>query len=156
MSEPSYPAADDFPRFELVTITEAQRRAAFTVLTPDRLPTGWRQQPFCRYRDAAAISSAMVHMHYRTDTGSQRVSIVQMAAADAPRHYGMILGGDSWHEVLREGTLIKIQPTAEWLYAQAHLTRHGTFAYLNSEGLTTEELTTIAASVQPALNNDDA
>lgn len=147
---------DHFARTQLGTVSEAQRRAAFTVLVPDHLPTGWRQQPFCRYRDASARSSAIVHLHYRSGTGSQRVSIMQMAAADAPRHYGMILGGDSWQEVLSEGTLIKIQPTAQRLYAQAHLTRHGTFAYLDSEGLTTEELTTIAASLNPASNTDDA
>ena len=66
----------------------------------------------------------------------------------------MILGGDNWHEVLSEGTLINIQPTAQRLYAQAHLTRDGTFAYLKSEGLTTEELITIAASLRPAPKTD--
>ena len=147
---------EHFARTQFVTVAEAQRLAAFTVLTPDRLPTGWRQQPFCGYRKAPSGSSAVVHLHYRTNTGNQRVTIVQMAAADAPQHYGMILGGDSWHEVLSDGTLIKIQPTAERLHAQAHLTRHGTFAYLNSEGLTTEELTTITASLRPAPNTDDA
>jgi hypothetical protein len=139
-----------FPRPEFVSVTEAQRRASFTVLTPDHLPTGWLQQPFCGYRETPSGSSAVVHLHYRTNTGNQRVMIVQMTAADAPQHYGMILGVDNWHEVLSEGTLIKIQPTAQRLYAQAHLTRHGTFAYLESEGLTTEELTTIAASLRPA------
>jgi hypothetical protein len=143
------------PRMQFGTVSEAQRRAAFTVLTPDRLPTGWRQQPYCGFKDASSWSSATVILHYRTDTGSQRVSMVQMAAADAPQHYGMLFDDKSWHEVLRDGTLIKIRPAGE-LQPQAYLTRHGTFAYLESAGLTTDELATIAASLRPAPETDGA
>jgi len=141
------------PRTQFGTVTEAQRRAAFAVLTPDRLPTGWQQQPKCAYTDAPSWSSARVFLHYRTDTGSQRVSIVQMAAADAPRHYGMLFDDKSWHEVLIGGTLIKIRLAGE-MQPQGYLTRNGTFAYLESEGLTTDELATIAASLRPAPNTD--
>jgi hypothetical protein len=144
------------PRPQFVTVTEAQRRAAFTILVPDRLPTGWRQQPYCVYVDVPSWSSAEVRLIYRSDTGGEHVSIVQMAAADAPQHYGAIIGDESWDEVLRDGTPIRIKPANEWLQAQAHLTRHGTFAYLNSEGLTTDELATIAASPRPAPHTDDA
>jgi hypothetical protein len=146
---------EDFARPQFVTVTEAQRRAAFTVLVPDCLPAGWRQRPYCGYVAASSRSSAKVILHYRTDTGDQRVSIVQMPAADAPRHYGMIFDDESWHEMLRDGTLIKIRPAGE-LQAQAYLTRNGTFAYLTSDNLTTDELATIAASLRPAPNTDGA
>jgi hypothetical protein len=145
---------EHFARPQFVTVTEAQRQAAFTVLTPDHLPTGWRRRPLCGYVAASFWSSAKVILHYRPDTGGQHVSIVQMAAADAPQHYGAILGDESWDEVLRDETPIKIKPANEWLQAQSHLTRHGTFAYLNSEGLTTDELATIAASLRPAPSAD--
>lgn len=143
------------PRTQFGTVSEAQRRAAFTVLTPDRLPTGWRQQPKCAYTDAPSWSSARVFLHYRTDTGSQCLSIVQIAAADAPRHYGMIFDDKSWHEMLIGETPIKIRPAGE-MQPQGYLTRNGTFAYLESEGLTTDELAAIAASLRPAPPTDDA
>jgi hypothetical protein len=141
---------------QFVTVAEAQRRAAFTVLTLGRLPTDWRRRPYCGYADASSWSSAKVILHYRTDTGGQRVSIVQMAAADAPQHYGMIFDDECWHEVLRDGTPIKIRQAGESLQARAHLTRNGTFAYLTSDNLTTGELETIAASLRPAPETDSA
>jgi hypothetical protein len=137
-----------FPRPEFFSVTEAQRRAPFTVLVPDHLPTGWRHL-LCRYAEATERFSASVLMIYHSNTGHQAVVIRQIPAADAPRHYGMLFGDQSWDEVLRNGTLIKIRPAGE-LQPQAHLTRNDTFAYLNSEGLTTDELATIAASLQPA------
>lgn len=144
-----------FPHPQFVPLAEAQRRAAFTVLTPDRLPTGWRQPPYCGYVDASSWSSAKVILHYRTNTGGQRVSIVQMAAADAPQHYGMVFDDESWYEVLRDETPLKIKLAGE-LEPQGYLTRNGTFAYLNSQGLTTDELVTIAASLRPAPETDGA
>ena len=139
----------DFALPQSVTVTEAQRRAEFTVLTPGHLPTGWRELPLCGFKEACSWSSAKAILHYFTDTGGQRVSIVQLAAADAPQAYGMIFGDASWHELLRGETLIKIRPAGE-LQPQADLTRDGTFAYLESEGLTTDELAAIAASLRPA------
>ena len=79
--------------------------------------------------------------------------IRQIPAADAPRHYGMFFGDQSWDEVLRDGTLIKIRPAGE-RQPQAFLTRHGTFAYFESGNLTTDELATIAASLRPAPKAD--
>jgi hypothetical protein len=138
-----------FPRPELVSVAEAQRRAPFTVLVPDQLPTGWRQMPRCTYTEATERFSASVLMVYRSDTGHQAVVIRQIPAADAPRHYGMPFGDQSWDEVLRDGTLIKIRPAGE-RQPQAHLTRNDTYAYLESENFTTDELATIAASLRPA------
>jgi hypothetical protein len=147
---------DHFAPPQFVPFAEALRRATFTVLVPDQLPTGWRQVPRCASIEASVRFPASVVLFYGSDAGHQRFSIRQMAAAHASQSYRGVLDDESWHEVRRGGTPIKIQPTAQRLYAQAHLTRHGTFAYLNSEGLTTEELTIIAASLRPAPNTNDA
>ena len=138
-----------FPRPELVSVTDAQRRAPFTVLVPDHPPTGWRQLPRCTYTEATERFSASALLIYRSDTGHQSVVIRQIPAADAPRHYGMLFGDQSWNEVFRDEVLIKIRPAGE-RQPQAHLTRNDTFAYLESHNLTTDELATIAASLRPA------
>lgn len=104
--------AELFPRPTLVSLAEAQRRAPFTVLVPDHLPTGWRQM-LCRYAEASERFSASVSLVYRSDTGYQNVTIRQIPAADAPRHYGMLFGDQSWEEVRRNGTLVKIRPAGE-------------------------------------------
>jgi hypothetical protein len=140
---------DFLPRPELVSVAEAQRRAPFTVLVPDHLPAGWWQMPRCTYCEATERFSASVFMVYRSDTGHQGVMIRQIPAADAPRQYAMFFGDQSWNEVLRGGALIKIRPAGE-RQPQAHLTRNETFAYLESQNLTTDELAIIAASLRPA------
>jgi hypothetical protein len=137
-----------------VTVSEAQRRAPFTVLVPDPLPRGWRPQPRCRYMEAWSWSSAIVTLAYFAAAGGQRVSMVQLAAADAPRAYGMLFDDQSWQEVLRDGTPIRIRPAGE-MQPQAYLTRHGTFVYFESAGLTVDELATIAASLRPVPNTED-
>jgi hypothetical protein len=155
-----------------VTPTQAQQRAPFTVVTPDQVPTGWRvrcifidpsQRPSFPEFPAFAASPPLVMLHYRSDDGRQSVSISQMAATDAAGRYGTMLNDQGWHEVLRDGTPIKIRdgtpikipPGDEWLPAQAHLTRYGTFAHLSSQGLTADELTTIAANLKPVPETGD-
>jgi hypothetical protein len=91
-----------------------------------------------------------VLLNYRSDDGRQSVSIWQMAAADASQHYGNMMEDESWQEVLRDGTSIKIRPAGEWLPAQAHLKRNGTFVRLSSHSLAADQLATIAASLRPA------
>lgn len=143
-----------FPIPRFVPLAEALQQATFTVLVPDRLPAGWRQVPRCASNEASSRFAASVALFYRS--GHQSVSIRQIPAADAPRHYGMILDDESWDEVLRDATPIKITPAGQRPCAQAYLTRDGTFAYLKSEGLTTDELATIAASLRPASETDSA
>jgi hypothetical protein len=144
-----------FPRPEFVSVTEAQRRTAFTVLVPDHLPTGWRPTPYCACSEGSAWLPAFVVLFYRSDAGHPSVSIQQMAATHAPQHYGGTLDDEGWQEVLRDGTPIKIRPdSSEWLHVKAYLTRDGTFAFLSSQGLATDELATIAASLMPASKTD--
>jgi hypothetical protein len=146
---------DLFARPQFVPLAEALQRATFTLLVPDQLPTGWRQVPRCASIEASARFPASVVLFYNSDAGHQRFSIRQMAAAHASQSYRGVLGDESWHEVRRGETPIKIRPAGE-LQPQAHLTRDGTFAYLSSNNLTTDELATIAASLRPAPNTDDA
>jgi hypothetical protein len=144
-----------FPRPQFVTLADAQRLAAFTVLVPDQLPTGWRQVPRCGYAEASSQLPAFVGVSYRRDAGHQHLSISQTAEAAAVQHYGNMPDAEGWHEALRDGTPIKIWPGDELLPARAQLTRHGTFVRLSSRGLTADELATVAASLRPAPHTDD-
>jgi hypothetical protein len=146
---------DLVPRPQHVSVTEAQRRAAFTVLVPDPLPTGWQDRTLCLYSEESTRVAASALLVYHSDTGHQTIMIRQIPVHDAPRHYGMIFDDQSWHEVLRDGTLIKISAAGED-QQKAYLTRNDTFAYLTSKNLTTDELTTIAASLRPAPKSDPA
>jgi hypothetical protein len=138
-------------RPQLVSLTEAQRRAAFTVLIPDRMPTGW--QMYCMFDEASQHPPSQaphVLLNYRSDDGRQSVSISQVAAADASQHYGNIRDDESWQEVLRDGTSIKIRSAGEFRSTQAHLTRNGTSVRLSSHSLAADQLATIAAGLRPA------
>jgi hypothetical protein len=140
----------DRHRLQHVTLTEAQQRAPFTVLMPDRVPTTW--QVHCTSFDASQRppSPAQVSLSYRSDDGHESVSISQMAATDrAAHHYENMVNTDDWQEMTRDGTSVKVRP-AGWGQAQAHVEREGTFAFLMSDNLTGDQLVTIAASLRPA------
>jgi len=136
-----------------ITLTEAQQRAPFTVLMPDRVPAGW--QVHCMFIEASQRppTPALVSLSYRSDDGHQSISISQIAAADASRQYGHIIDDENWQEVARDGTSVRVRP-AEWPQAQAHIERHGTFAFLVSDNLTGDQLATIAAGLRPAPSGD--
>jgi hypothetical protein len=59
------------------------------------------------------------------------------------------MNDENWQEVDREGTSIRIRPT-QWPQAEAHLERDGTFVFLVSDNLTSDQLATIAAGLRPA------
>ena len=132
-----------------ITVTEAQQRAPFTVLMPDRVPANWRVH--CMFIEASQRppSPAHVSLSYRSDDGHQSISISQLAAADASHHYQNMINDENWQEVARNGTSVRVRP-AEWGQAQAHLERDGTFVSLVSDNLTGDQLATIAASLRPA------
>jgi hypothetical protein len=141
--------ARDRHRLQHVTLTEAQQRAPFTVLMPDRVPASWRVH--CVFFEASQRppSPAQVSLSYRSDDGHQSISISQMAAADASRHYENMINDENWQEVARDGTSVRVRP-AEWGQTQAHLERDGTFVFLVSDNLTGDQLATIAAGLRPA------
>lgn len=88
-------------------------------------------------------------LSYRSDDGHQSISITQLAAADASRHYGGLLDDQNWQQVDSGGTSIRVAP-ADLPHAQAHLERHGTFVFLVSDTLTRDELVSIAADLRAA------
>lgn len=139
----------DRPRPHRITVTEAQQRALFTVLIPDRLPAGWLVH--CVFIEATARppSPAQVALSYRSEDGHHSTSIWQMAAADRASHHGTMTNDENWQKVDRDGTSVRVAP-AEWPQAQAHLERDGTSITLSSNNLTSDQLVTIAASLKPA------
>jgi hypothetical protein len=140
----------DSHRLQHVTLTEAQQRAPFTVLMPDRVPASWQAR--CTFFEASQRppSPAQVSLNYRSDDGHESMSISQMAAADrASHHYENMVNNDDWQELTRDGTSVNVRP-AGWGQAQAHLERDGTFAFLVSHNLTSDQLATIAAGLRPA------
>jgi hypothetical protein len=140
-------------RLQHITLTEAQQRAPFTVLMPDRVPTSWRVH--CMFIEASQRPplAAHVSLSYRSDDGHQSISISQMAAADASHHYGNMIDDENWQEVARDGTSVRVRP-AEWGQAQAQIERDGTFVFLVSDNLTGDQLATIAAGLRPAPSTD--
>lgn len=141
----------DRHRHQHVTLTEAQQRAPFTVLMPDRVPASW--QMHCTFFEASQRppSVAQVSLSYLSDDGHESVSITQMAAADraGDHHENMVNDPDGWQEISRDGTPITVRPTS-WGQAQAHLEREGTFVFLVSDNLTSDQLATLAAGLRPA------
>jgi outer membrane lipoprotein-sorting protein len=137
-------------RLQHITLTEAQQRAPFTVLMPNRVPAGWQVR--CTFIGASQRppSPAQVGLGYRSGDGHESVSISQMATADrASHHYENMVNNEDWQEMTYDGTTVKVRP-ADWGQAQAHLERNGTFAFLVSDNLTNNQLGTIAAGLRPA------
>ena len=143
------PTRDRHRDLQHITLTEAQQRAPFTVLMPDRVPASWSLH--CMFIEASQRppSPAHVSLSYRSDDGHQSISISQMAAADASHHYGHMINDENWQEVTRDATSVRVRP-AEWPQAQAHLERDGTFVFLVSDNLTGDQLATIAIGLRPA------
>ena len=78
-------------------------------------------------------------MGYRSDDGHESVSISQMAIGDrASHHYENMVNNENWQEMTYDGTSV-VRP-ADWEQAQAHLERDGTFAFLVSDNLTSNQL----------------
>ncbi len=140
----------DSHRLQHVTLTEAQQRAPFTVLMPDRVPASW--QAHCTLLEASQRppSPPQVSLSYRSADGHESVSIEQMAAGDRPAHHyeNMVNHGD-WQEKICDDATVKVRP-AGWGQAQAHFERDGTFAFLVSDNLTGDQLATLAAGLRPA------
>jgi hypothetical protein len=117
---------------------------------PDQVPASW--QVHCTFFEASQRppSPPQVSLNYRSDDGHESISISQMAATDrASHHYENMVNGDDWQDLTRDGTSIKVRPSG-WGQAQAHLERDGTFVFLVSDNLTSDQLATIAAGLRPA------
>lgn len=132
---------------ERISVRQAQQRAAFTVLIPDRIPSAWRVS--CLFREASRRPPwpGSVALIYRSDDGHEGVSLSQFRAADKS---SMMLADDDWEDVGREGTAIRATRLDASSEAQAQLEHGDTFVILTSQTLTRDELATIGASLKPA------
>jgi hypothetical protein len=85
---------------ERLTIRDAQRRASFTVLVPERIPKDWHVS--CLFKDPAERPRwpGSVALIYTSDDGHDSVSLSQFPAAD--RCWAM-LADDDWEDVVRDG-----------------------------------------------------
>jgi hypothetical protein len=134
-----------------LSLPDAQQRAPFTVLIPDRIPPDWRStcafiEPSVRPPSPAAIS-----LNYHSDDGHQSVSLSEYAAGDKPDQYGLMIEHGGWRTITRDGTDVRVRtfdgPSSQ---AQAYIERSETFVFLTSETLTGDELATLAAGLKPA------
>jgi hypothetical protein len=55
---------------------------------------------------------------------------------------------DQWQTITKNGADIRVRAPGN--QAQAHIERDGTFVFLSSETLTTEQLASLAAGLKPA------
>ncbi len=138
-------------RPQRMPIPEAQKRAPFTVLIPDRVPAGWHVHCVFVERSERPPSPAQISLGYDSDDGHESVHISQCAAHEKQSRYDQLISGDGWDDVVRDGTTIGVtKPGAAGNQAQAHLERDGTFVFLMSETLGPEQLITLAAGLRPA------
>jgi len=136
-----------------VSLPDAQQRAPFTVLIPDRIPPDWHStcafiEPSQRPPSPAAIS-----LNYHSDDGHQSVSLSQYAAGAKPDQYELMIRNDDWpwRTITSNGTDVRVRtPSGPSSQAQAYIERSDTFVFLMSETLTGDELATLAARLRPA------
>jgi hypothetical protein len=135
-----------------LSLPEVQQRAPFTVLIPDRVPANWRVHCFFVEASTRPPQPAQVSLHYSSDDGHESVSLAQSSAINRPYGYEELTRGDAWQEVERNGTVVRVaKPDGRFgSQAQAHLERDGTFVFLSSDTLSSDQLATLAAGLKPA------
>ncbi len=129
---------------EHVPITEAQRRAPFTVLMPARVPAGW--QASCMFfgpsqRPAAA---ARVQLSYRSDSAHEDVAMSQRTLADSDA----FADTEGWKHIDRDGVSLDVRHEAH--QSELRLERDGTAVLMTSGTLSTDQLADLAAGLIPA------
>jgi hypothetical protein len=134
-----------------VSLPDAQQRAKFTVLIPDRIPPDWHST--CAFIEPSnrPPSPAAVLLNYHSDDGHESVSLSEYAAGDKPGQYELMISDDDWRTITRNGTDVRVRtPGGPSSQAQAYIERSETFVFLMSETLTGDELATLAAGLKPA------
>jgi hypothetical protein len=134
-----------------VSVPDAQQRAPFTVLIPDRIPPDWHVR--CAFIEPSdrPPAPASISLTYHSDDGHEGVVLSQYAAADKPSQYDLMASVDRWKTVDRGGTAVRVsRDDTTGSQAQAYLERDGTFAFLMSETLTGDQLGSIAAGLKRA------
>jgi uncharacterized protein YggE len=141
------------PRRHRVSLTEAQQRTPFTVLTPSDVPTGWHTDWMYIEAMQRPPAPATVVLEYRSDYPPQGVQISQSAAGERGSVFDELTGGSGWQQIVCEGAVVHAAATGH--QTQAHLERAGTFVFLMSETLTVEQISSIAAGLVPAPDTRD-
>jgi outer membrane lipoprotein-sorting protein len=134
-----------------VALPDAQQRAPFTVLIPDRIPPDWHST--CAFIEAShrPPSPAAISLNYHSDDGHESVSLSQYSANEKPDQYELMISDDDWRTITRNGTDVRVRtPGGPGSQAQAYIERSETFVFLMSETLTGDELATLAAGLKPA------
>lgn len=131
-------------RPEHVPITEAQRRAPFTVLMPARVPAGW--QASCEYFEPGRrpATPARVQLSYRSDSAHESLTISQRSAGDADPYPDT----EGWQQFDREGTSLEVRTEAR--RSELRLEREGTAVLMISGNLSTEQLADLALGLVEA------
>jgi hypothetical protein len=138
-------------RPQRLTLPEAQRRAPFTVLIPERIPADWHVHCVFVEPSERPPTPAQVALNYNSDDGHESFSLSQCPATDRDSIFDQLIRGEGWEEVIRDGTVIRVtKPGSGGPQTQAHLERDGTFVFLSSETLNGEQLATIAGGLRPA------
>jgi hypothetical protein len=136
------------PRPQHITAAEAQQRAPFTVLIPDRIPEDWHVHCVFIEPSQRPPQPASVLLNYRSDDGHESVSLSQYDASDKPGQYDLMIASDGWQTTTHDGTAVQVQSGGPQF--QAHIERDGTFVFLTSETLSGDRLAAIAAGLKPA------
>jgi hypothetical protein len=134
-------------RAERLTLREAQRRAPFTVLIPDRIPSDWHMTCLFVAASDRPPWPGSVALVYNSDDGHESVSLSQFSAGAKA---SVMLADDRWEDVGRDGRAIRATRRDARSEAQAQLEHEGTFVILTSRTLTRDQLATIAAGLKPA------
>ena len=139
------------PRPQHIPLTEAQRRAPFTV--PDARPGPVGRGLQCMFVEPSdrPPAPAQVLLQYRSESGHESVNLSQSPTAERPSIYDELARGEGWEEVIRNGVTVRVtKPGATGHQVQAQVEHDGTFVFLMSETLSGGQLTTIAAGLRPA------
>jgi hypothetical protein len=136
------------PRPQHITTTEAQRRAPFTVLIPDRIPADWHVHCVLIEPSQRPPRPAGVSLDYRSDDGHESVSLSQYSASNKPEQYDLMIAGDGWRTITHDGTAVQVRRGGP--QSQAHIERDSTFVFLTSETLSGDHLAAIAAGLKRA------
>lgn len=138
------------PRLQHITTTEAQQRAPFTVLIPDRIPPDWHIHCVFIERSVRPPQEAGVALNYNSDDGHQSVSLSQYAASNKPGQYDLMIANKDWpwQTITHDGIAVQVRRGGP--QSQAHIERDGTFVFLSSETLSEDRLATLAAGLKPA------
>jgi hypothetical protein len=131
-----------------VSLPDAQQRAPFTVLIPERIPAGWHSRCVLIEPSQRPPSPVQILLNYHSDDGHESVSLSQYAAADKPSHYDLMIRNYGWRTIDHNGAAVQVRTPGP--QAQAYIERDRTFVFLTSETLSGDQLATIAAGLKPA------